>query len=159
MYLFGYKGTNLSPSNWRGVFVRRSPCLPLPNAYSFPVRWGASQPAEVTLVRGGSTNHYWSVVKPLLVTTTNHYWFAREALLVRPRTNSGLYHLPIIDSLLRYRVAWQRNVAMRPKSHRHTSHTLAYTLKIHALIHYSFLRMGVVLEAPDASCRSCYHHR
>ena len=99
MYLFGYKGTNLSPSNWRGVLARRSPCLPLPNAYSFPVRWDASLPDEVTSIGGGSMNHYWSVVGPLLVTTTNHYWFAREALLLRPRTNSGLHHLPIIGQL------------------------------------------------------------
>jgi len=35
-------------------------------------------------------NHYWSVVKPLLVTTTNHYWSAREPLLVRSRSTTGL---------------------------------------------------------------------
>jgi len=34
-------------------------------------------------------NHYWSAVKPLLVTTTNHYWSAREPLLVRLRSTTG----------------------------------------------------------------------
>jgi len=34
-------------------------------------------------------NHYWSAVKPLLVTTTNHYWSAREPLLVRSRSTTG----------------------------------------------------------------------
>jgi len=37
-------------------------------------------------------NHYWSAVKPVLVTTTNHYWSAREPLLVRSRTTTGFYH-------------------------------------------------------------------
>jgi len=34
-------------------------------------------------------NHYWSAVKPVLVTTTNHYWSAREPLLVRSRSTTG----------------------------------------------------------------------
>jgi len=34
-------------------------------------------------------NHYWSAVKPVLVTTTNQYWSAREPLLVRSRSTTG----------------------------------------------------------------------
>jgi len=34
-------------------------------------------------------NHYWSAVKPLLITTTNHYWSARELLLVRSRSTTA----------------------------------------------------------------------
>ena len=73
-------------------------------------------------------NHYWSAVKPLLVTTTNHYWSAREALQVCPRTNSGLYHLSIIGEL----ASLSRCVAKKCGDETevpppHITHTCIYT--------------------------------